>query len=480
MLISLISASNLVQNKSLQTTTIMAELLVKHNFVSKKLKYKPCAVIMGRTGAGKTTLVNALCGTDHKSGAGAGSVTRELYRNDVVHGQHTFSIIDTPGTNSSSETYKHAFLLRQALTSVKINTIFIVTKYDCRFDTMLENCYEVERPVFDYEQKIVVIVSHWDQSKEPEKDYPQICALFEDYCSSIIFYSDKMPIDQLVESMYTFLSNMVAEQITITDEEFFLKFNVAEIKLQIKDSVNQYRKKADAVFTEYSNLVVSAKSQPKEEQDEILHVVIVEFKNEMESLLQTFRNTRGGRMQELDYYTLYIKLEGENLKRCDEFVEKVVPLMSYNLFDNKDPRNLIKRCPHCELIWFKTEGCDGVTSCGNKDFTHSFNSSGKLHWKYILQRIGGKLRLVKQPDIWRASVPKKFDDSVLCTPYTKSKGVGCGKMFTWSELPKVEDELILELFRVKTVEQAKQLIEAGHFKEVRQNYEKSIDTTFHS
>ncbi|CAF1426281.1 unnamed protein product [Adineta ricciae] len=326
---------------------------------------------------------------------------------------------------------------------------------------MLENCYEVERPVFHYEQKIVVIVSHWDQSKEPEKDYPQICALFEDYCSSIIFYSDKMPIDQLVESMYTFLSNMTPEQITITDEEFFLKFNVAEIKLQIKDSVNQYRKKADAVFTEYSNLVVSAKSQPKDEQDEILHVVIVEFKNEMENLLQTFRNTH----------------EGENLKRCDEFVEKVVPLMSYNLFDNKDPRNLIKRCPHCELIWFKTEGCDGVTSCGNKDFTHSFNSSGKRHWKYILQRIGGELRLVKQPDIWRISVgPKKFDDS----PYTKSKGVGCGKSFTWSELPKVEDELILELFKVKTVEQAKQLIEAGHFKEVRQNYEKSIDTTFHS
>jgi len=26
----------------------------------------------------------------------------------------------------------------------------------------------------------------------------------------------------------------------------------------------------------------------------------------------------------------------------------------------------MKRCPHCNLIWQKLEGCDGTTTCGNK------------------------------------------------------------------------------------------------------------------
>ncbi len=43
---------------------------------------------MGRTEAEKTTLANKLCGTNHRSGAAKGSVTKELYRNDVSYGQY--------------------------------------------------------------------------------------------------------------------------------------------------------------------------------------------------------------------------------------------------------------------------------------------------------------------------------------------------------------------------------------------------------
>ena len=70
-------------------------------------------------------------------------------------------------------------------------------------------------------------------------------------------------------------------------------------------------------------------------------------------------------------------MEKENVRICDEFVEKVVPLMSYNLFDNQDPRNLTKRCPYCCLIWFKTEGCDGVTTRGNNSFDNPVGVSDK-------------------------------------------------------------------------------------------------------
>jgi hypothetical protein len=40
--------------------------------------------------------------------------------------------------------------------------------------------------------------------------------------------------------------------------------------------------------------------------------------------------------------------------------------MSYNPDDNSDPRNQIRKCYHCDEIWIKVEGCDGVTKCGSR------------------------------------------------------------------------------------------------------------------
>jgi small GTP-binding protein len=447
--------------------------LIKSQQRPRRLGYKPCAVIVGRTGAGKTTLVNNLCGTTHDSGAGLGSITRNLYRNDVSCGSNSFSLIDTPGTDSSTETYKHAYLLRQGLTATAINTIFIVIKYDNRFNKMLDNYYEVEQPLYNYSNKIVAMISHWDLSEKPEKDYPEICNVFKDSCSNVIYYSDKSSKIEVVSLMYSCISNMKQENLTINNEDFFLNFNIAEIKRGINRSLLQYRQKAQQLFQEYSSVVISIHSAAAEDKDEVLHMLIVEFKNEMETLLVEFRKAHGGEMSELDYYTFYIKMQKENVKLCDSFVEKVIPLMSYNLFDNGDPRNLIKQCPHCGLIWFKTEGCDGQTSCGNNGFSSYFDLSVKPFWKYILRRVNGTLRWEKN-QMAKKQLVKPTQNN------TTSQRVGCGKPIIWGELPKIQDEIILELFKVKTIEEAKQLIQSGHFVEVRQDYERNIDTNFYS
>ncbi|CAF1168511.1 unnamed protein product [Adineta steineri] len=438
-------------------------------------RIKPTAIVMGRTGAGKTTLYNLLCGTENDAGAGAGSVTQNLHRNNVNCGDKAFLLIDTPGTNSSSETYKHALLLKSALTATKINTAFIITKYESRFDTMLENCYEVERPIYDYVKNIVVMISHWDHSENQKKDYDTICELFKDYCTNIIFYSKNSWPLEISGFMYNCISNMEPIQIIITDEDFFLKFNVTEIKLKMRDSFNVYDKTADKLFQEYSALAVKAKSMSSDEQDEIFHMLIVEFKNEMEKLLEEFKIKHGAAMQHLDYYTFYIKMQQKNVKICDDFVEQVHPFMSYNLFDNKDPRNLIKKCPNCHLIWYKTEGCDGSTNCGNSQFSNYYDVSKNIFWKYILKRqTNGELAWEKNK-IAKTPLNKRVEMNAT------SKRVGCGQRVTWSELPKLEDHLLLELFKVKTIDEAKQLIrEDEEFNKIRKSYEANIDSTFHS
>lgn len=455
------------------------EALIKNPIASQRLSYRPCAVIMGRTGAGKTTLTNALCGTQHEACEGSGSITRNLFRNDVSCGNHSFSLIDTPGTDSPAETYKHAILLREALTATKINTIFIVIKFDGRFNNMIDNFFEVESPVHNYKEKVVVIISHWDISQEPGRCFEQICKLFEEECpavTNLIFCSRQSSTEEVTKLMYRCISNMTQKQLTITDEDFHLNFNIYQMRSQMKKSFEQYQKKANSLAEEYTELTGSVQSQSvtDKDKDEVLHMTIVKFKEDMDTLLEEFRQQHGDAMQELDYYVFYIKMQKENVRICDEFVEKVAPLISYNLFDNQDPRNLIKRCPGCEEIWFKTEGCDGTTTCGENSFAEASNNSTRSFWKYQITRVNGKLQWVK--DKIRKSKHERPEE-LRCN--RNSKPVGCGKKFDWSKLPKLEDELILELFKVKTIDEAKQLIKAGHFKEVRQNYASNIDTTFH-
>jgi hypothetical protein len=149
--------------------------------------------------------------------------------------------------------------------------------------------------------------------------------------------------------------------------------------------------------------------------------------------------------------------------------------MSYNLFDHGDPRNLIKKCPNpsCGLIWFKTEGCDGATTCGNNGFSNYFDQRSKPFWKYMLKWVDGKLR-------WKKNQMNNQQPVKPAQKVDNSNKVGCGQSFIWSQLPKVEDDLILELFKVKTIDEAAKIIRNGNFKEVRTNYERNIDSSFHS
>ena len=291
----------------------MVRALIKVEKQARTLSYKPHVALMGRTGVGKTTLANALCGTSHESGAGSGSVTRNLFLNDVSCGSYQFALIDTPGTDSSSETYKHAYLLKTALTSTKLNTIFIVIKYENRFDKMLENYYEVQQMIDKYEHKIVVMVSHWDLSKDPNSHFNLICQEFEGYCSNMIFYWEKSSNAEIANLMYSCIANMVPEKLDISDTHFIMNFNVTEIKLRIKKSLDQYRKRSDAIFTDYQGTLNDVGQAPIQDRDEILHLLIVEFKNEMEQLLQEFREKHRMDMQEIDYYTFYVKMEKENV-----------------------------------------------------------------------------------------------------------------------------------------------------------------------
>ncbi len=82
---------------------------------------------------------------------------------------------------------------------------------------------------------------------------------------------------------------------------------------------------------------------------------------------------------------------------------------------------------------------------GNNGFSNYFDLSTKPFYPYKLEKVNGKFT-------W------KRNEKTKTTPVKTEKKVqqvGCGTSFAWRDLPKIEEEKILELYKVKIIEQAK-------------------------
>ncbi|XP_055329761.1 uncharacterized protein LOC129582292 [Paramacrobiotus metropolitanus] len=454
----------------------MFEPLIKNPVDARYRRYsnRPCGILIGQTGVGKTTLKNRLCNTNHLAGASEGSVTHQLMKNDVSVGTNSFSLIDTPGTDSNTDTFKHAHLLRAGLTATELNTLFIVVKYENKYFKMVDNYLQAQQPVVNFIRKIVILVSHMDHAGDPGAEFPIICqALMEGspQVANIVFFSDRGDPNAVADLMYACMSNMEPQWLAISEEDFHYNFTLYQVRINMRKSFELYKKQVEAFLGGYSRLRDRVEKELDEDKDELFHVMIVQFKYDLDDLYDEFVGKHGAAMGEMDYYALCIEMQRENVKICDRFVNSVTPLMTYNLFDNTDPRNLIKACPFCGLVWWKTEGCDGVTTCGNRVSTR-FDFRPRAMFRYALKWINGELvhskKAVARPSVGTAQAPQS------------AVGKGCGRSITWSEIPKLNDEVLYKIFEVKTMDEVKSIMQNDGYKKARDSYVSSIDTTFHS
>ncbi|XP_055340310.1 uncharacterized protein LOC129589541 [Paramacrobiotus metropolitanus] len=450
--------------------------LIRSNISPKTglTRNKPCCLLMGQTGAGKTTLGNMLCGTQHVSGAATASLTRVLFRNDVCVGKNAFSVIDTPGTDSQKDTFEHAWQLRAGLTATELNTVFIVLKYDNRYNNMIDHYLQVEQPVGTYTERIVVLVSHMDNADDQNKEFPLICGLLMETSpkiANIIFFSKKSDPDTIANLMYACMTQMAPTRLEISEDDFYKNFNLYQVRIGMRRSFDQYKKQVESILLAYALVVGDAKNEPQEDRDELFHALIVQFKYDLDDLYEEFVNKHRKDMIEMDQYALSVEFQKEIIKNCDEFVSTVTPLMSYNLFDNSDPRNQIKACPHCGQIWWKTEGCDGATACGNR-VSEFFDLRKRAVFKYVLTWVDGKLTYTKNPVTQRTNP--------VNTAKPSGKGVGCGRAIVWSELPKISDKIVFQIFEVKSWDEVKSIIRSEGYQRAEACYRRNIDTSFHT
>jgi len=65
---------------------------------------------------------------------------------------------------------------------------------------------------------------------------------------------------------------------------------------------------------------------------------------------------------------------------------------------------MIRRCPHCDLIWIKVQGCDGLTNCGSRawsgdafvDSSEGSSSTIQKKKKYWFEFLGETVKWIEQ------------------------------------------------------------------------------------
>jgi hypothetical protein len=157
---------------------------------------------------------------------------------------------------------------------------------------------------------------------------------------------------------------MKPQKLIIPEQDFLLQFNIVETShADIRKYIREFDVDSKRLFSAYSELV--SKIMSDSERDDILYTMNISFRNSIQDIIDQINQKALNKILEIHYFTLHIALQKKSIELCDQMVSLVEKNMSYKINDQSDPRNMIKKCPYCGLIWFKIEGCDGETTCGN-------------------------------------------------------------------------------------------------------------------
>jgi len=86
----------------------------------------------------------------------------------------------------------------------------------------------------------------------------------------------------------------------------------------------------------------------------------------------------------------------------------------------------LRKCPHCNQVWAKLEGCDGQTTCGAKpsSFDGRFQNLANFSFQYDGERL-----------VISKGGPRGGQRAVASS---SSGNAGCGKTIAWRDMAPVQ------------------------------------------
>ncbi|HAS1783705.1 TPA: GTPase family protein [Enterobacter cloacae] len=137
---------------------VIGKHILEH--IQKLTHYEPVIGIMGKTGAGKSSLCNALFQGEVTPISDVHACTRDVLRLRLSSGDHSLILIDLPGVGESEQRDKeYESLYRNILP--ELDLILWVIKADDRAFTVDERFYR--RVMTGYQQRVLFVVNQADK-----------------------------------------------------------------------------------------------------------------------------------------------------------------------------------------------------------------------------------------------------------------------------------------------------------------------------
>ncbi|MGX4744346.1 GTPase family protein [Providencia rettgeri] len=141
--------------------------------LNKLINYSPTIGLMGKTGAGKSSLINALFQSALSPVSNVSGCTRQAQLFNMTINNHTLTFIDLPGVGESLERDKEYHQLYRNLLP-ELDLIIWVLKADDRAWSSDEQCYRFLTEQYGYQSERFLFVLNQADKIEPCRQWDEL------------------------------------------------------------------------------------------------------------------------------------------------------------------------------------------------------------------------------------------------------------------------------------------------------------------
>ncbi|MEQ5733694.1 GTPase family protein [Providencia manganoxydans] len=142
------------------------------NQLSQLINYSPTIGLMGKTGAGKSSLINALFQSQLSPASNVSGCTRQAQRFSMTMNNHTLTFVDLPGVGESLERDREYHQLYRNLLP-ELDLIIWVLKADDRAWSSDEQCYRFLTEQCGYQSERFLFVLNQADKIEPCRQWDE-------------------------------------------------------------------------------------------------------------------------------------------------------------------------------------------------------------------------------------------------------------------------------------------------------------------
>ena len=411
----------------------------------------PYIVMLGDVGAGKSTILEKLTGTTGRSSNSSTSYTHTAEVFQSFDGR--LIICDTPGSNATKDKFGHNIHIAHAIKFRPVTCILIVVKAEVRIDNVVTSVKEYsERFIPDQLpiSLIAVCVTHMDLVTWKKAE-------FLEYLSTELGIETAVTSSKFT-SRETLCNDILQEckkkrpvPIEVDSDTFLKLFKIGNSNLKVLRSINHevslFKLKVDKFLKQFQEYQTSQTYGYEDRMN-----MIFDFQSLMlEEIIEIQKRvSKVNKFEFTDENKMVI--EAGHLANMTNQLRQILSVVRIEASQyHKEVDTGFRKCPFCNTIWQKSEGCDDLTNCGSRPFGVFDVWSGEMSSFKFTWNEKDEIFWVRKLAADRSRSAARTSDGVIEKAYnaylsesvgSRGTGIGCGNFISWSKMAPVPVSMV--------------------------------------